>query len=185
MNNRNARNIKVAFDAGRTDTLKRLGISAALEKKAFLGGLAVRGLAALGRGLGSWGAKALTKAVPKATESAFHLGSGYAAGIPAAATRSAGQQFMGWSGKHLGSAGEAFGAASKGMAENPWGTLGRGGLEFGKGALMMGGKGIGGAAGKGTFAAGMGHTMLGGPGAPPPMPMQQAGQGFTNPYMMG
>lgn len=176
-----ARNIK---EAGQLDTLRRLGISDGLVKQAFLPMLA-RGIMTAGKWLAGRGAGMLAKAAPKA-ESAF-VGFGHAA--PAAETAlTTGQRFQGWAGKHLSNMGQGVQAAGQAFGENPLAAVGRGGLEFGKGALMMGGKGIGGAAGKGTFAVGMGNAMFGGPGAPPPpppMPMQQAGQGFTNPYMMG
>jgi len=57
-------------------------------------------------------------------------------------------------GRNLSSAGYAFG-------RNPWGTVGRGLLNYGKGAIFMGGRGIGGKLGKATFAGQMGKMMFG------------------------
>ena len=73
-------------------------------------------------------------------------------------------------GRGLASAGRAFQAA-------PMRTLGRGAMEAGKGALFMGGKGLGGTVGKGIFAGTMASSLMG----PGQVQMPQAYGGITRP----
>jgi len=68
-------------------------------------------------------------------------------------------------GKKTFQATQALRQAGRGMQTAPFKTLGKGMLNFGKGAVIGGGKGIGGTLGKGTLYGGLAYTgasMLGG-----------------------
>jgi hypothetical protein len=78
-------------------------------------------------------------------------------------------------GRGLASSGRAFQAA-------PLQSLGRGAVEAGKGALFMGGKGVGGVIGKGMFGASM-ASMLGGGGGQQGTPQMQMPQPYGGSMM--
>lgn len=84
-----------------------------------------------------------------------------------------GERAMGFGAKQLGRAAGGLQAASRGMTAAPLQTLGRGAIETGKGALFMGGKGIGGTLGKGMFGASMIGMARG--GGQPQMPQAYGG----------
>lgn len=159
---------KLAHQAGVTSVLGQLGLSDGMEKDAVIGAI-VRGLAGAGKFLA-------TKGVGLARAGAARAGA-EGAGTLAKGVGGA-QGFVGRMGagvgRNLSSAGYAFG-------RNPMGTVGRGALNFGKGAIGMGGKGIGGKLGTGTFAASMGSMLL----SPGGTPMPRVAQGAAGMQGMG
>lgn len=84
------------------------------------------------------------------------------------------QQFAGRLGLR---AGRGIASGGRAFQQAPIQSLGRGALEAGKGALFLGGKGLGGTVGKGLFGASM-YSSLAGPGQ---MQMPQAYGGLARP----
>ena len=142
---------KTAYEYGMEDAFASLG----LEKTAIWGPLARAG-AGIAKGLGAAG-KAIGSGGRQLSRSALVKGQG--TGMMGKMRSFGGQQLQNV-GRSLGQAGTAF-------AANPLGTMGRGLANFGQGALMLQGKGIGGALGKGVGAYGYGSALLGGGGGSP------------------
>lgn len=126
-----------------------------MVKEAALGALIGGGLRAAGRFLAPRAANLARAGASRAMAPAQAGARGLLGRGLAGAQRTVGQMGL-KAGRGLASSGRAFQQA-------PLGTLGRGAVEAGKGALFMGGKGIGGTLGKGMFGASM-YGALSGPG---------------------
>jgi hypothetical protein len=131
--------------------------------------------AQIGRGIASLGSKLLggaaklapmsaTRAAPAAT-SLLGKGVTTARGVGSAAAQRAGQGLQ---------------AAGRAFAANPAKALWGGAKNFGSGAMMMQGKGLGGALGKGAFGASM-YGMMSGPGEAQ-LPQAYGGSVMRQPY---
>jgi len=106
--------------------------------KEAIGGLVSGGLRALAGGIGRLAGRYGGRAMSAGAARGGRLGGA-----------------MQWGGKQMLGAGKATGQAVKGLRTAPMKTMGQGLLNTGKGALFLGGKGIGGTVGKGLFGASM------------------------------
>lgn len=175
-----AQHIKLAHFAGTAQALGQFGFSAQtvysvlmekgasseeaeqLTKEAF--GLLVRGLGFLGSKVLPRAAKALGGLAAKGGAGAAAKGSQLALpGMGATAAKAGvGGRLAGWGAGWANRTGGAFNAAAQGMKTNPWGTLGGGAKNFAHGALIGGGKGVGGGLGKATLGTMTASAILGG-----------------------
>lgn len=164
---------------GRAHALAELGLAkeAAEEmaKEAWLGaaaGAIGRGIAGVGGGIASRGAAQTAKGFGKMMAPARAGLAGRAGQMGAQAQRGLGA---------LGTrAGTGMEQAGRAFAASPGKALWGGAKNFGQGAMLMGGKGVGGALGKGAFGASM-YSTLAGPGQPQ-MPQAYGGSMMRQPY---
>lgn len=145
-----------------------------LIKEAFLGALAGtlgRGIVGAGRALSGAGGRAALSGASKAMAPARAGLAGRLGQMGAKAQQSMGGMLQG-AGRGLSRSGVAF-------ARNPLKATGKGLLNFGQGAMLGGGKGLGGTLGKGVFGVSMANMLM--PGGQSPQIPQPYGQ-YGNPY---
>jgi len=118
-------------------------------KEAFWGGVAA-GAGRLIGGLLLGGGRALAK----------RSGPALAKALKAGEKGGVGSRLMNWFAPKMRSSGKAFFRAGRGMEKDPWGTLGRGALETGKGVMMQPAKGLGGGLGKGAVGLSMASMLM-------------------------
>ena len=147
--------LKTARRVGVTRSLLERGYSPEAIKLAYVQqGLPVEHTSYLLKEAAGWGTLAKTIGEKVTTPMAGYLKKF----APTGTATGARNQLGAWASRLGLQAGTGMEQAARGMAENPWGTLGGGVKNFGKGLTfgMFGeGKGIGGLAGKSTAAYGM------------------------------
>lgn len=148
---------KLAYCEGKARTMGALGLPSETIKEAFVSdgirpelaeemtkeafwGLIARGIIGAGRAIGPRAASLVAR------------------GAARGGTLGKGMQGIGQLGRKAGTGLRRAGGA---LARSPGQALWGGAKEFGKGAIFMGGKGVGGTLGKGAFGTMMGSTLLG------------------------